>query len=135
MSTLSESLPRLTANSQEYIKATQHEFLTLAGNGKLPLDRLALWLSQDRIYAAHAYAKFIGSLTARIPFRTEDHSTGDAEKKNQEILRVLSFCLTNIVQEVNFFKDTADAFGMDLDGWKEREGLRSLACFVRRVCG
>ncbi|KAF9530212.1 heme oxygenase-like protein [Crepidotus variabilis] len=122
--TLTEHLSSTSAQNKLYIEATQHEFLTLAGQGKLPLDRLALRLSQDRIYAAHAYPRFIGALITRIPFKETDEICGDVEKKNQEILKALTSCLTNIVQEVDFFKQTANMFGMYMDAWEERkEGL------------
>lgn len=62
-----------------FADAARHSFLTSAGRGDLPRDRLALWLSQDRIYAAHAYPRFIGALISRIPFQTADAIEGEEE--------------------------------------------------------
>ena len=69
--TLSAHLLSVSAPEQ-YAAATRHTFLTQAGTGTLPLARLALWLAQDRIYAAHAYPRFIGALIASIPFSAAD---------------------------------------------------------------
>lgn len=113
--------------------ATQHNFLTLAGRGELPLSRLALWLSQDRIYAAHAYPRFVGALISRIPFHASDSIGGFEEQSNQGILHVLVECLDNIVLEVEFFKKTANEFQLDLDGWMERKGTRDYTAEMARI--
>lgn len=116
-----------------YTAATQHTFLTLAGNGSLPLSRLAFWLSQDRIYAAHAYPRFIGALISRIPFDASDATNGPSEKLNKEILHVLVKCLDNIVLEVEFFNNTALQCGLDMDGWVVRKGTRDYTAEMARV--
>jgi thiaminase len=84
-----------------YAAATQHRFLSLAGRGYLPLSRLALWLSQDRIYAAHAYPRFIGALISRIPFHPDDPLDGAKERFRNSVLRAFVRCLDNIVLEVH----------------------------------
>jgi thiaminase len=116
-----------------YSAATQHNFLTLAGSGDLPLSRLALWLSQDRIYAAHAYPRFVGALISRIPFHASDPIDSVEEQSNQGILHVLVECLDNIVLEVEFFKKTAGEFQLDLDGWMERKGTRDYTAEMARI--
>ncbi|KAJ1310037.1 hypothetical protein OPQ81_006790 [Rhizoctonia solani] len=100
------------ANSPAYIAATNHPFLQQAGQGTLPESTLAHWLYQDRIYAAHAYPRFVGLLIAKIPFQTRDLASfrsdvTRAESTNRRILECLSFSLGNIVQEVKFFETTA----------------------------
>jgi len=116
-----------------YSAATQHKFLTLAGRGDLPLSRLALWLSQDRIYAAHAYPRFIGALISRIPFHASDPIDSVEEQSKQGVLHVLVECLDNIVLEVEFFKKTAGEFQLDLDGWMERKGTRDYTAEMARI--
>ncbi|PPR06783.1 hypothetical protein CVT24_011283 [Panaeolus cyanescens] len=116
-----------------YEEATRHPFLLEAGEGSLPSARLALWLSQDRIYAAHAYPRFIGSLISLIPFHQRDSITGPEEAANQKILKILVGCLDNIVREVGFFKDTAERWDLDMEGWKERKGTRDYTAEMARV--
>lgn len=116
-----------------FADAVRHSFLTSAGRGDLPRDRLALWLSQDRIYAAHAYPRFIGALISRIPFQTADAIEGEEELQKQEILQLLVKCLDNIVLEVTFFKKTASSFGLDLEGWMERKGTRDYTAEMARI--
>lgn len=116
-----------------YSAATQHTFLTSAGRGDLPESRLALWLSQDRIYAAHAYPRFIGALISRIPFQAYEAIDGAGDRFKQEILHVLVKCLDNIVLEVEFFKKTAAEFGLDMNGWMERKGTRDYTAEMARI--
>lgn len=120
-------------STPKYSDATQHQFLTLAGCGDLPVSRLALWLSQDRIYAAHAYPRFIGALISRIPFQLTDAIDGPEEKLKQTILHILVQCLDNIVIEVKFFHDTARKFGLELEGWLERKGTRDYTAEMARI--
>ncbi|KAJ3509708.1 hypothetical protein NLJ89_g5075 [Agrocybe chaxingu] len=118
---------------EAYTAATQHPFLTQAGDGTLPPSRLALWLSQDRIYAAHAYPRFIGSLVARIPFCEKDAISSSREKQNEDILKMLVGCLDNILREVDFFRDTAETYGLDVEGWVERKGTRDYTAEMCRI--
>ncbi|KAF8962610.1 heme oxygenase-like protein [Flammula alnicola] len=129
---LSEHLIELQT-TPSYAAATQHSFLAQAGNGTLPLERLALWLSQDRIYAAHAYPRFIGSLISRIPFQESDSISGPKERWNEETLKVLVKCLDNIVREVDFFRDTSQKWGLDMEAWNQRKGTRDYTAEMVRV--
>jgi hypothetical protein len=108
-----------------YAAATQHRFLSLAGHGHLPLSRLALWLSQDRIYAAHAHPRFIGALISRIPSIRMTLSTAPRSDFTIRCCGRLS-CLDNIVLEVDFFKKTAAEFGLEMEGWVERKGTKMI---------
>lgn len=119
--------------SPPYSSATQHTFLTQAGKGVLPLSRLALWLSQDRIYAGHAYPRFIGALISRIPFHQADSISGPREQHHQKILTILVKCLDNIVQEIGFFREVADTWGLDMESWVERKGTRDYTAEMVRV--
>lgn len=122
-----------TSTNPTYDEATRHPFLTEAGSGSLPLPRLALWLSQDRIYAAHAYPRFIGALISRIPFHQADAITSPREQQNQKILQALVKCLNNVVREVDFFQDTSETFGISMEGWIERKGTRDYTAEMSRV--
>ncbi|KAJ7293929.1 heme oxygenase-like protein [Mycena rebaudengoi] len=112
------------STSTPYAAAINHPFLQSAGDGTLDNALLSLWLSQDHIYASHAYPRFIGSLIAAIPFDTSDSIRSDEEASNQRILKVLTHSLENIVREAGFFVQTADKWGLQLDGWRERKATR-----------
>lgn len=116
-----------------YAAATEHSFLAAAGRGTISPGRLALWLAQDRLYAAHAYPRFIGRLIASIPFSPLDAPSSPAERRNRRILDVLVYSLQNVSREVKFFEDTAAKHGLRLDGWRERKGTREYRAEMARV--
>ncbi|KZV68125.1 heme oxygenase-like protein [Peniophora sp. CONT] len=116
-----------------YDNATKHPFLTAAGEGTLPLPRLALWLAQDRLYAAHGYPRFIGRLIAAIPYSSEHATISKEEKQNARTLEVLVYCLQNVVREVGFFDDLGSVHGFNVNGWKERKGTRDYLAEMARV--
>ncbi|EPS95650.1 hypothetical protein FOMPIDRAFT_1038434 [Fomitopsis schrenkii] len=116
-----------------YSAATKHSFLTAAGQGTLPPALLSLWLAQDRIYAAHGYPAFIGRVLAAVPFSYLDAPDSQRERKNQEIVRVLSGALANVVREVNFFGEVAAAHGLSVEGWKERKATRDYTAEMARI--
>ncbi len=125
MASLTQHL--LSLDPSAYVAATKHQFLQQAGDGTLDHSCLGFWLSQDKIYAAHAYPRFIGSLIALIPF-------GDSnEKLNQRILDVLVFALTNVIREVSFFEDTATRWGLEIEGRRERKGTRDYTAEMGRI--
>ncbi|KAL5523437.1 hypothetical protein ACEPAG_7610 [Sanghuangporus baumii] len=119
----------------KYNSATQHPFLEAARAGSLDGRLLSLWLSQDRIYAAHAYPRFIGSLVAKIPFASHHAIDSEAEAWNQRILSVLSYSLQNVVREARFFLDTAQKYGLDLGCWKERAATKAYCAEMAHVAG
>lgn len=129
---LTEHLPTIKTVCP-YDKATKHPFLTAAGEGTLPLPRLALWLAQDRLYAAHGYPRFIGRLIAAIPYSSEHATLSKEEKQNARTLQVLVICLQNVVREVGFFDDLGTAHGFNVNGWKERKGTRDYLAEMARV--
>lgn len=124
---LASSTPR------PYSAATEHSFLTAAGLGTLPPALLALYLAQDRLYAAHAYPAFIGRLLSAVPFSSLDAADSARERTNQRIVHVLSDALQNVVREVNFFGETAQKWGLQLDGWRERKATRDYTAEMARV--
>lgn len=119
--------------SPPYSLATQHTFLTQAGKGILPHSRLALWLSQNRIYAGHAYPRFIGALISRIPFHQADLISGPREQHHQKILTILVKCLDNIVQEIGFVGEVASKWNLNMEGFIERKGTRDYTAAMARV--
>jgi len=130
---LTSHLVSLRSTLAPYEAATKHPFLTAAGNGSLGDSLLALWLSQDRIYAAHAYPRFIGLLISKIPF-SSSHTLDSAEEKlNQRILKLLVFALDNIVREVAFFKESSQEWDLDIGCWKERKATRDYTAEMARV--
>ncbi|OCH89653.1 heme oxygenase-like protein [Obba rivulosa] len=124
---LSLSTPR------PYSAATEHPFLTAAGNGSVPPSQLSLYLSQDRLYAAHAYPRFIGHLLASVPFSSLDPLDSAAERRNQRIVAILSYALQNVVREAKFFEETASCYGLELEGWKERKATRDYTAEMARI--
>jgi len=119
--------------SKPYTEATEHPFLRSIADGSAPLDLLALWLSQYRIYAAHAYPRFIAHLITHIPFSASDTITSPRERANQHLLRTLSFCIQNVVDEAQFFLRTAEKYGLDLDCWAERKETTAYVETMLRV--
>ncbi|KAJ4489902.1 heme oxygenase-like protein [Lentinula aciculospora] len=116
-----------------YASAIKHSFLIAAGSGTLDHNLLALWLSQDRIYAAHAYPKFIGSLISNIPFNSKDPLFSNQELFNQRIFKILLFSLQNVDREVGFFRETAQKWGLNLEGWPERKATRNYTAEMSRI--
>lgn len=116
-----------------YSAATEHAFLVRAGNGTLSKDTLGLYLSQDRLYAAHGYVTYLGHLLAKVPFSSSRPFNSPYEKFLHRIVRIIEYSLQNVIREVNFFNDTATRFGLDIDGWKERKGTRDYLAEMTRV--
>ncbi|KAE9404570.1 heme oxygenase-like protein [Gymnopus androsaceus JB14] len=116
-----------------YASATTHSFLAAAGNGSLSHNLLSFWLYQDRIYAAQAYPKFIGSLISNIPFDPAHGLSSPEENLNKRILKILLFALENIVRESSFFQETAQKWGLKLEGWPERKGTRDYTAEMERM--
>lgn len=132
---MSPSLTKYLTSSftAAYTSAIKHSFLIAAGSGTLDHNLLALWLAQDRIYAAHAYPKFIGSLISNIPFNSKDSPDSTQELLNQRIFKLLLFSLQNVDREVGFFQETAQKWGLNLEGWPERKGTRNYTAEMSRI--
>lgn len=121
-----------------YTAAVSHKFLQDAANLSLPHDRLALWLAQDRIYAAQAYPRFIALLITKIQLDAVDDCIRDRSRRT---LQVLVGCLDNIVREVNFFEHTARKYDLDIGSvgqgqgpiWLERKATRDYTAEMARI--
>ncbi|KLO19374.1 heme oxygenase-like protein [Schizopora paradoxa] len=123
----------LLALNDNYNEAIEHPFLRAIGNGTASVESLSLWLSQDRIYAAHAYPRFIAHLITHIPFSSSDAIASPREESNQYILGVLSFCIQNVVREAQFFLQTAKKNSLDLDCWIERKETKEYVETMLRI--
>ncbi|PSK54118.1 hypothetical protein B9Z65_7924 [Elsinoe australis] len=81
--------------------ATQHPWLRLIGQSKLPADAQLQWLQQDRIYAL-SYVAFIGNLLAKVQLPI----TTDREQSLEwRISDMLIEALVNIRRELAMFED------------------------------
>ena len=130
--TLTSHLTSLST-TRPYSAATEHEFLSSAGKGTLSADRLALYLSQDRLYAAHAYPLFLGHILSSIPFSSLHAKNSNQEKFNQRIVKIVGDSLQNIIREVSFFDEIAEKFKLNLDIWRERKATRDYTAEMARV--
>ncbi|KAG6810116.1 hypothetical protein H0H92_013233 [Tricholoma furcatifolium] len=118
------------------LRATKsHPFLISASNNNLSDSLLSLWLSQDRIYAAQAYPRFVGSLISHIPFRPPILNASTSPDHSQRILKILVFALENIVREVGFFDEISEQWNFDLGRWSERKGTRDYTAEMARISG
>ncbi|XXG94733.1 hypothetical protein Hte_000990 [Hypoxylon texense] len=97
-----------------YQRATQSQFLSLAGQGRLSTEVLSQWLSQDRLYA-QAYIRFAGGLISRVrlPTRIDDQDT--SKTLQWRILSLLETALSGVTRELQFFEETAKKYKLDLD--------------------
>ena len=57
----------LTSDEQGYKKATQSEFLRLAGEGKASKELPGRWLANDRLYI-HSYCRALGRLLSFLRY-------------------------------------------------------------------
>jgi len=121
---------RSLATPTPYAAAIDHPFLAAAASLALPTHRLALFLSQDRIYAAQAYPRFIAELITKIPLDDTTHAP-----LATRTLTLLVGCLTNIVREVAFFDTTARTYNLPLGHgyWPERKATRDYTAEMARI--
>ncbi|KAI0851501.1 heme oxygenase-like protein [Daldinia vernicosa] len=97
-----------------YERATQSQFLSLAGEGQLPPDVLCQWLSQDRLYA-QAYIRFAGGLISRVELPTKIDGQETSKTLQWRILSLLQTAMLGVTRELNFFEETAKKYGLDLE--------------------
>ncbi|PIL23360.1 hypothetical protein GSI_14671 [Ganoderma sinense ZZ0214-1] len=117
-----------------YSAATEHAFLAAAGTGTLSAPLLSLYLSQDRIYAAHAYPRFLGQLLARVPFSSLHAPDSREERFNSEVVGVLSDALLNVRREVGLFEEVERKYALpSFTGWKERKATQDYTAEMARV--
>jgi len=118
-----------------YSAATEHTFLQQAGEGTLSKPLLSCFIAQDRLYAAHGYPKFIGHLLASIPFSSSHALKGKDETLHKHVVDIASLSLQNVVRESNFFVETGERFGLNLEEWRERKGTRDYLAEMARFGG
>ena len=116
-----------------YAAATQHAFLTAAGTGTLPFPLLSLYLSQDRIYAAHGYPRFIGQLLTRIPYSSTHALDSPEEQLHSDVVKLLAFALQNVHREVGMFGEVERKYGLNFGQWRERKATRDYTAEMARV--
>ncbi|RGP76955.1 transcription factor [Fusarium longipes] len=121
----------LASDEQGYKRATQSEFLRLAGHGKASKDLLGLWLANDRLYI-HSYCRGLGRLLSFLEYPDTVQRDVDAGPTTQ-LLDWIVAALVNIRREEKFFINTAFEYGINInletkDGHVESntklEGLR-----------
>lgn len=49
------------------------------------------------------------------------------------IVALLSYAPQNVVREVKFFEETAQSYGLGLEGWRERKATRDYTAEIARV--
>ncbi|KAJ4011507.1 hypothetical protein NW752_008510 [Fusarium irregulare] len=103
----------LASDEQAYKKATQSEFLRLAGNGKASKDILGRWLANDRLYI-HSYCRGLGRLLSflQYPDTVQQNAKPDSET---QLLDWIVAALVNIRREEKFFINTAFEYGMNIN--------------------
>ncbi|KAM6503372.1 heme oxygenase-like protein [Amanita muscaria] len=132
MPSLTQHLLSLSTTAP-YSAAVNHPYLKAAANGTLNHNLHALWLSQDRIYAMHAYPRFIGALITKINFSSAHTVSSNGERFNQRILTILASSLEAVMKEGQFFINTAQKFNLPLDGWRERKATKDYTAEMCRV--
>jgi thiaminase len=99
----------LSLDKSSFEKATQHEFLTQVGTLEVKPEHLKSWLIQDRYYTG-GYIKMMGLMISRLPLYEDQRELGDnypfyTPEKAQNIIKTLTFALSNVHRESQFFTD------------------------------
>lgn len=99
----------LTLEQDNFEKATHHTFLTQVGELQVEPKHLKSWLLQDRYYTG-GYIKMMGIMISRLPLHEDQREMGDtcsfySQEKANRIIKTLSFALSNVHRESQFFTD------------------------------
>ncbi|KAH9940306.1 heme oxygenase-like protein [Amylocystis lapponica] len=132
MAATASDTSNLTAHLSTLSPTTQHPFLTAAGRGTLSPSRLSFYLAMDRNFVAQAYP-FLGRLLAAVPFSSLHGPDSAVGRKNARIVRIITYSLTNVVREVEFFGIIAERYGLNLNGWPENKATRDYTAEMARV--
>jgi thiaminase len=102
----------LSQNKELFQKATHHHFLNDVGLLKVEPQHLKSWIVQDRYYTG-GYIKMMGIMISRLPLYEDQRELGDNDpsyspEKAQRIIKTLSFALSNVHRESQFFTDILD---------------------------
>ncbi|KAI8991730.1 hypothetical protein BDF20DRAFT_909467 [Mycotypha africana] len=92
-----------------YEQAERNQFLKEVGTLQIKPENLKAWLIQDRFYTG-GYIKMMGLMISRLSLYEDQRELGDndpfwSQEKAQNILRTLSFALSNVHRESEFFTD------------------------------
>lgn len=104
---LTEHLLNLEPEKLE--KATHHPFLKQVGELSVKSEHLKSWLIQDRYYTG-GYVKMMGVMISRLSIyndqrEVEDKDASYSEDKAKRVLQTLSYALSNIYRETQFFTE------------------------------
>lgn len=99
----------LSLEKETFEKTTHHKFLTEVGSLQVKPEHLKAWLIQDRYYTG-GYIKMMGIMISRLPLyqeqrESEDNDPSYTPEKAQNIIKVLTFALSNVHREGLFFTD------------------------------
>ncbi|KAF5018666.1 hypothetical protein F66182_9341 [Fusarium sp. NRRL 66182] len=113
----------LVSDEQGYKRATQSEFLRLAGHGKASKDLLGRWLANDRLYI-HSYCRGLGNVLSFLEYPATVRRGADPGATTQ-LLDWIVAALVNIRREEKFFINTAADYGININ--LETQGDGSVA--------
>ncbi|KAI7881192.1 uncharacterized protein EV154DRAFT_42288 [Mucor mucedo] len=99
----------LSIDKELFEKATHHQFLKQVGTLTVEPQHLKSWLIQDRYYTG-GYTKMMGIMISRLALYEDQREFGDndpsyTEERAQNVMKVLSFALSNIHREGLFFSE------------------------------
>lgn len=99
----------LSLEKESFKKATHHDFLSQVGSLQIKPEHLKSWLIQDRFYTG-GYIKMMGIMISKLPLYQDQREIGDynptySSEKAQNIIKVLTFALSNVHREGLFFTD------------------------------
>ncbi|KAM0240735.1 hypothetical protein ACHAP5_007941 [Fusarium lateritium] len=103
----------LASDEQGYKRATQSEFLRLAGHGKVPKELLGRWLANDRLYI-HSYCRGLGRLLGFLEY-PDTVQQGIDPGATTQLLDWIVAALVNIRREEKFFIKTAADYGINVN--------------------
>ncbi|KAI8885358.1 heme oxygenase-like protein [Backusella circina FSU 941] len=121
----------LSLDENKYKNATQHHFLNQVGSLEIAPAHLKSWLIQDRFYTA-GYVKMMGAMINKLSLFEEQREMGDNDpsfspERSQHVLKTLTFALSNIYREFNFFGEllsrtpyATSEQSLDMKPWTQR---------------
>ena len=110
----------LQLDQPKFKLATQHPFITKAGDGTLDELTLSAWLSQDHLYLI-SYIRFATLLMSSCaPLIPLSHRPLNKDKIRQagldeRVMDMLADSMNNVRREIQFFGETSSMYGLNLD--------------------
>ncbi|KAI8875607.1 heme oxygenase-like protein [Backusella circina FSU 941] len=128
----------LSLDTDNFKKATQHEFLKQVGQFDIKPEHLKAWIIQDRFYTG-GYVSMMGTMVSRLALFEDQRELGDNDPsfsvtRSQGILKTLSFALSNVYREANFFTEILNkpCYSMDQSVTQKETTLRYIE-FEKKV--